>query len=226
MQAKLFEYFFPFHERLKKNIWRIALLFVGILLPLVLLGKLADRIHEGRTFSFDDKLLLLIHDNSTPWLDWLFINAERTGSFFFVPFFIVVPLALRFLKRTENALYFIFAVGGAYALNLLAKAFFQRERPALWEVPLPESNYSFPSGHSMVSMAIAVAFIQLTWHTKWRWPMLIAGLLGAGFVGFSRLYLGVHYPSDVLAGWSASLIWACGLYLLMRKSMIKPVEIS
>lgn len=220
------EQFIPFLKRLREKSWRIALLFIGILLPLVLFGKLADRIHEGRTFSFDDKLLLLIRDNSTPWLDWLIINAERTGSFFTIPFFIVVTLALRFLKRPGNALYFVFTVGGAYALNLLAKAFFQRARPALWESPLPETNFSFPSGHAMVSMAVAIAFIELAWRTKWRWPMLVAGLAGTFFVGFSRLYLGVHYPSDVVAGWSAALIWGCGLYLLMRKSMRKPVEIS
>lgn len=204
----------------------MAILLVGVLLPLILFGQLAEEIHEGDSFSWDESVLQGIREYSTPRMDQIFATAEHTGSILVMPFLVAMIFALRFLKRSENATFFAFAVGGAYGINLLTKAFFQRERPALWASLAPESNYSFPSGHAMVSMAVAVAFIELAWSTKWRWPVVILGLGSTLLIGFSRLYLGVHYPSDVLAGWSASLIWTSGLFLLLRKSRAKPVAVS
>jgi undecaprenyl-diphosphatase len=213
----MLEYSHSVWRWLRRDTWRIAFLFVGILLPLIFFGKLADEVHEGATLSWDEAILYSIHHNATPQLDWLIINAERTGGFLTLPFLLVVVFALRFLQRARNAAFFALCVGGAYALNVLAKLVFQRERPALWTSPLPETNYSFPSGHAMVSMAIAVAFTELSWRTKWRWPVVLLGIGSTLAIGFSRLYLGVHYPSDVLGGWSAGLLWACGLYLLLKR---------
>ena len=226
MHPTLQQYFRLLREWLPRNYWRVALLFFGVLLPLVLFGELAEEIHEGDTFSWDDSILLAIKQRATPQLDWFIINAELTGGFLTLPFFVTVVLSLRFLKRVENATYFIFTVAGSYILNVLAKLFFERERPALWTSPLPESNFSFPSGHAMVSMAVAVAFIELAWPTKWRWPVVVLGLGSTLAVGYSRLYLGVHYPSDVLGGWCGALIWSCGLYLILRRSKVEPVAVS
>ena len=220
------EYFARLRDWLCRNYWRVALLFVGVLLPLWLFGALAEEIHEGDTFSWDESTLLWIKANSSPLLDWLIINGELVGGILTFPFIIAVVFALRFLKRVENAMFFLYAVLGSYLLNIAVKAFFKRERPALWESPLPETNPSFPSGHAMVSMAIAVAFIELAWRTKWRWPVVVLGLGSTFIIGFSRMYLGVHFPSDILAGWSGGLIWTCGLYLLLRRSKVEPVAVS
>lgn len=226
MRPTLPEYFFRLRDWFSRNYWRVALLFFGVLLPLLSFGELAEEIHEGDSFSWDESTLQKIKANSTPLLDRLIINGELVGGFLTLPFFITVVLALRFLKRVENAMFFIYAVAGSYLLSIIAKLFFQRERPALWESPLPETNHSFPSGHAMTSMAVAVAFIELAWPTKWRWPVVVLGLASTLLIGFSRLYLGVHYPSDVLAGWSAALVWTCGLFLLLRRSKVEPVAVS
>ena len=210
----------------RQHHWQIAFLFVGILLPLALFGKLADEIHEGDSFSWDVAVLQWMHLHATPHRDSLIAVATRTGGVLAVPFIVAIVFALRFLKRAENATFFAFAVIGAYALNALAKRFFHRLRPALWISPVPEISFSFPSGHSMVSMTIAVVFIILAWNTKWRWPVLVVSLLSAFIIGFSRMYLGVHYPSDVLGGWSAGLIWTCGLYLILKRGRKQPVTVS
>src|SRR5690606_17364220 len=86
-----------------------------------------------------------------------------------------------------------------------------------WPPLAPETSFSFPSGHAMQSMALATALLVLAWNTRWRWPVLLAGAAFTGIVGLSRVYLGVHFPSDVLAGWCASLAWAVGLALLFRR---------
>lgn len=106
-------------------------------------------------------------------------------------------------------------------LNLLAKAFFRRDRPL--ETLLHEPNYSFPSGHASGSMAFAVAVIILLWPSRWRWWAVIAGISFTLLVGVSRIYLGAHYPSDVLGGWMASLAWVLGLRQVLR-SRLRPLR--
>lgn len=68
----------------------------------------------------------------------------------------------------------------------------------------------------MSSMTLVAALVFLTWNTRWRWRVLILGSLFVLAIGWTRLYLGVHYPSDVLAGWTASVAWAVGVNLLLR----------
>ena len=79
----------------------------------------------------------------------------------------------------------------------------------------PETTYSFPSGHAMGSMTLASVAVMLAWHTRWRVPVSLAGMAFVLLVGMSRVYLGVHYPSDILAGWCAAGAWSVACYLLV-----------
>lgn len=115
-------------------------------------------------------------------------------------------------KQYRYASFFGLAVGGA-ALNLLAKAILGRPRPAFWASLAPETTYSFPSGHAMGSAAVVLALGLLL--TRGRWRVWLPGALFVLGVGFSRVYLGVHYPSDVLSGWIAALGWVTGVYVLL-----------
>jgi membrane-associated phospholipid phosphatase len=126
------------------------------------------------------------------------------------------------LRHRGNALFWAVAMGGTGVLNSGAKLFFRRERPELWLSPAPEHTYSFPSGHAMGSMALVAALAVLAWPTRWRWWAIILGGAFTLSVGFSRVYLGVHFPSDVVAGWSASLAWVLGLSQLAYGRLVKP----
>lgn len=101
-------------------------------------------------------------------------------------------------------------LAGALGLNVVLKQVVQRPRPDGFRL-VPASGYSFPSGHSMVAMAFFGLCIWMVWHherdrrLRWAWCVLFA-LIIAG-VGASRVYLGVHYASDVLAGFCVSLAW-------------------
>jgi undecaprenyl-diphosphatase len=205
-------------EALIKRPWYFALLFFCILLPFLAFGKIAGEVHENETQNFDIAVLHFIHQHATPRRDSMISWATRTGGIIAIPAFCAMVAAFYFLKRRANAWFFGVAVAGAYALNLLAKLFFQRVRPALWTGPIHETNYSFPSGHAMVSMAIAMAFVFMAWPTKWRWPVAIVALGSSFLIGLSRLYLGVHYPTDVIGGWSAAIVWVSGLYLLLKQN--------
>ena len=201
---------------LRGNLGRLALLFAGVLLPLWLFAELADEVHELEELVFDDVLLLWLNGLAGPRLDAFFVFLSRIGyAWGVVPFDIALSLALLAWKRWREAAFAIVALAGSALLNLSAKQFFQRDRPSLWESIAPESTFSFPSGHAMGSMTLAAVLVLLCWHTRWRWPMLAAALAFTGLVGLSRLYLGVHYPSDVLAGWAAGLAWVAGSYLVL-----------
>ena len=194
----------------------LALLFAGVLLPLWLFAELADEVHGMEAMVFDDALLLRLHAWTSPFWDrfftWFSLAGYRYGV---IPLDIAISLALLALRRWREATFAIVAFAGSALLNLATKQVFQRPRPALWESIAPEATFSFPSGHAMGSMTLAAVVALLAWNTRWRWPLLLAALAFTWLVGVSRLYLGVHYPSDVIAGWAAGLAWTAGAYLVL-----------
>jgi undecaprenyl-diphosphatase len=78
------------------------------------------------------------------------------------------------------------------------------------------SKYSFPSGHAMATTALATALVIIAWPTRGRWVVTPLALAYAFLIGVSRVYLGVHFPSDVLGGWALSLALVTGMYLVLE----------
>jgi undecaprenyl-diphosphatase len=115
-----------------------------------------------------------------------------------------------------KALILTFSIGGAALANAILKLLFQRDRPSLWYSAIVEHSYSFPSGHAMVSSALIVCVLLLVWQTKWRIPATIGGLFLIFMIGLSRLYMGVHYPTDVIAGWSVGILWSLTVYAVVK----------
>ena len=192
-------------------------LFAGVLAPLFVFGSLAEEVWAREGFGWDDRVLRAVHAHAAPGFDAVMLFFTRVGAP--LPMIAFVALALLTLlarKHRSDALFFALTVGGAAGLNVVAKLLFQRARPALWPALLPEHDYGFPSGHAMGSLAVVVALVILLWRARWRWPVLVLGGLFVVAVGLSRVYLGVHYPSDILAGWSASLAWVTGVWLLLH----------
>lgn len=200
----------------------LAILFVTVLLPLVGVGALAEDVWHDEPFVFDRPILEFLHARASPGLDRAMLFFSKAGAPLpMVVFFAVVLGLLLWRGRRGDAIFFTSAVAGAMALNFGAKVIFGRARPDLWVSLAPESDYSFPSGHAMGSMAVVAALATLAWGTRWRWPVVVAGGLFVGLVGLSRLYLGVHYPSDVLTGWLASLAWVGGVGLIRSSQFLR-----
>lgn len=197
---------------LKRHAPILLALFMGLLLPLVIFGQIADEVRDRDPMWFDDAILTQLHLHATPPRDAGIIFLTRLGAArVIVPFSLLVLAAFWFRKQKAEALFFLLAAGGAMLLSPLAKAIFQRERPALWPSPAPEFDFGFPSGHSMATMGVVAALVVICWPTRWRYLALVLGAFFVVIIGFTRLYLGVHYPTDVLGGWCAALIWVSGV---------------
>lgn len=190
--------------------------------------ELADDVSEGETQSIDETLLLSLRnpvDHTDPlgpgWVEELGRDFTALGG---VGVLVLVVLgALGYLllaRRYRAALLAAVAVPGGILLSTMMKAGFDRPRPDL--VPHDSIVYtaSFPSGHAMMSavtyLTLAALLIRVQPELRLKAYILVVALLLTLLVGISRVYLGVHWPTDVLAGWTAGTAWAALCWLAMR----------
>ncbi len=210
-------------EFLRRRLLRLLLLFVGLLLPLWGFAELADEVREREPFLFDEPMLRFAHTLAGEGLDRVCVFFSAAGyQYGVVPFDIALIITLAWRRNMREGLFTGIAIVGSALLNLSTKAFFARDRPSLWESIAPETTFSFPSGHAMGSATLAWVLVLLTWRTRWRWPVTIVMVGFVPAVAFSRVYLGVHYPSDILAGWAAASVWTVSVYLLVFRNGMRP----
>ena len=190
-------------------------LLAGLVLPWVVFVNVAEDIWESGGFIGDKQILEFLHVHATPGLDRLALALTAAGDPLPMGILaVLITVGLAVWSTHRQAWFFGLSVGGAMALNLLVKMLFARPRPALWLSIKPAFYYSFPSGHAMGVAAVAMALGFLLWRHRGHWLAWGLGPLFVLGVGWSRVYLGVHFPSDVLAGWTGSVGWVAGLHIL------------
>ena len=208
---------------LREHGGRLVLLFLCLLAPLWAFVELADEVHELEAFYFDDPLLWHAHAMTGPALDRFFIFRSVIGyQWGVVPVDIALTIGLLIARRWREATFAGVSFAGSALLNMATKQFFQRDRPTLRESIAPEQTFSFPSGHAMGSATLAMVVVLLCWHTRWRWLAVALAGSFALLVGVSRIYLGVHYPSDILGGFAAGIAWVSGVYLVLYRVRGRP----
>jgi membrane-associated phospholipid phosphatase len=191
----------------------VALLAIGFFVALasmLFFAIIADRIYNQEAFALDTFANPFLHSVASPTLDFVMNGITSLGSVPVVGLLLVIAIVVLLYRRMRaEALFLLVAIGGSVALNGTLKLVVERPRPALpWAHVLPD--YSFPSGHSMNSFVFYLAIAIIVWVIFGRRAGSIAvavGLLIAFAVGFSRVYLGYHYPSDVIGGYAAGLAW-------------------
>lgn len=184
-------------------------------------GLLARALAGGTTTAFDEAAVAWARANTAPWLDWLALIGAGLGSGLATWIVLGVgSLVLWFTRHHLSVLLLWISLLGGRLLSAELKAIYDRPRPAPrdWDiqafgqpVPFPDSP-SFPSGHAVTSvivfgtLAYLIVRLEPTIRMR-RWTIAIALFLIL-LIGLSRVYLGVHYPSDVLAGYLAGFVWA------------------
>lgn len=187
---------------------QLVVAFILFWSPVIVFLKIAGEILERQPIGIDTQILTWIHSGATPALDAIFFFITSSGNIeSILPITLLIILFCVYKNQRINALIVTFGVGGAAAANVILKMLFQRDRPVFWQSLITETGYSFPSGHAMVSSALILCIIALLWKTKWRCVSIIVGAIIVALIGYSRLYLGVHYPTDIVAGWSVSAAW-------------------
>ncbi|UJF34126.1 phosphatase PAP2 family protein [Paenibacillus hexagrammi] len=201
-------------------------LLVGLsaaLLMLLIFGWLSQSLSSSWLENLDQSVAALIQsargDHMTGIAKLFTLMGEGVTEF--ILFFIIGPvLYFKFRHRWETLILFI-GVLGTWGLNSLVKGWIERDRPAgTWLIE--EEGFSFPSGHSMVSSLFYGLVGYLLWvnlRERWSgaWILPIVSMLLILGIGCSRVYLGVHYPSDVLAGFIAGGACLTGCILAVRE---------
>ncbi len=185
-----------------------------------LFGAVAEEIVEGNT-HIDTRLAEWIHDRATPGWTTFFENVTRAGNLVtLIAVVLAASILLWRLRRITELQLLLLAAVGAEVLTVGLKLGFERERPFFADPLATESTYSFPSGHASVSLAVygTLGYIAAR-HLGTRSRQLLVLAAASALVlliGFSRIYLGVHFLSDVVAGFSLGLAWVALCVVLLE----------
>lgn len=189
---------------------------------------LASEVKEGDTTSFDEKIVRALrhpNDLSDPlgpyWLEESVRDITALGSplvLFLLTAFVGGFLAMR--RQYQALIFLIVAVAGGGLLNVGLKSLFSRPRPDLVPHLMKAGSTSFPSGHSMLAavgyLTLGALLARLVEGMRLKVYFISVALVLAFAIGCSRVYMGVHYPTDVFAGWLLGLVWAIACWLAAR----------
>ena len=206
-------------------------LFVGLGLCVLLLGfvNLAGEVTEGDTQAFDTRILRALRDPSDPsrpigpaWIEESLIDLTSIGGP--TVLWLVIMAVAGFLvlqTRHRTAIVVVLTTASGELLNLVMKHAFNRPRPTIVPHLRVVHSTSFPSGHAMESaivyLTLAAILMRASDSRATKTYILALAVLLTVLVGVSRVYLGVHYPTDVIGGWIVGFIWASICWLVAQR---------
>ncbi len=197
---------------------------LGCLGLIALFGWLSQEVLEKEAFGFDTTILLWLHQHSNSTIDSLMLNITKLGNPGFVVVLVTISFSLLLWQKQFWAAQILFldCLGGLI-LNQGLKLFFAKPRPQLWTPLIVEHSYSFPSGHALGSAVLYgfLAVLLADRYPRYRVVIYSIALIIVGSIGLSRLFLGVHYPTDIMAGYSIGLLWSISCVGILKMQKIK-----
>jgi undecaprenyl-diphosphatase len=226
-----------FHQRVARRVFDRVMTFepIGLMMVAVLAGglfmffQLTGEVMEGDTHAFDEQILLALRnttDLGTPvgpyWLGQAMGDITALGGMTVLGLMSIMATIYLFLSRQRAIAVFTFlSIGGGWLMSSLLKLGVARPRPDIVPHLVDVHSLSFPSGHAMLSAAtyltLGALLSRAQPYRSTRIFLIGSALFLTFIIGLSRVYLGVHYPTDVLGGWCAGATWALGCWLLARR---------
>ena len=206
---------------IKPALGAVLIASLGVsLLALLFFSWLARQVLEGELTALDTHIRLTVHQWANPSLTLAMEAISDLGSPVFLSALFVALIVLFLLRHWRYAaLWLSITMAGALALDVSLKHLFHRVRPPAYFVPQPQT-YSFPSGHALGSfcfyMLLAGLLTARMRNLVGRVAIWTVAALLVAAIGFSRIYLGVHWPTDVVAGYAAAAFWVAGLVTVDR----------
>ena len=194
----------------------LVLGFSGAILALIAFALLAEEVAEQETQRVDTAVLATLVQLQSPGLDLVARGISALGAEVLAVLMVAFLVIFGWQRRWGAVAGLLLTVVGAQLINNVLKDLFHRTRPGPVEVLIQAQAFSFPSGHAMVAAAFYLFLGYLAWRLLrgWARAACVAGLsLLVLLIGLSRLYLGVHYVTDVLAGYVAGFAWTNAVIL-------------
>ena len=197
------------------------------LLITYIVAEISDEVLEQEAFAFDKTILLWIHSWANPVLDRLMQTITRLNDPNVVSVIAAVALILLLWQRCyPEAKTFVINCAGGVILSYGLKSVFGKVRPDLWQSAIEEVSFSYPSGHALGS-TVLYGFLAYLFAT--RFPNLslliyFIAMILIGIIGISRLYLGVHWPTDIIGGYGIGFLWLTFCITMLKLQKMRQLQ--
>lgn len=200
---------------------RLLLVFIICIVFTGFFAFIARSIRLESISSFDDPIVDFIQGAEAPWLTTIMRMFTDIGSTTAVILLGIIALALLLLKKhRQQAVLFVIALAGTGILNQTLKFIFKRDRPDINRL-IDIGGYSFPSGHTMIAFSLYTILAYIIWRNlknSWgRIVILVLAVFMIIMIAVSRIYLGVHFPSDIVGGFLASSVFLFATIALYQR---------
>lgn len=200
---------------------------ISCLLIIYIVAQISDEVLDREAFIFDKEILLWIHSFANPTLDRIMQIITRCNDPDVVSIVAAIALILLVWKRCyPEAKIFVIDCAGGVILSYGLKSVFGKTRPDLWESAIEEVSFSYPSGHALGSTVLYgfLAYLVATRYPQFAWLIYLAAVFLIGAIGSSRLYLGVHWPTDIIGGYGIGFLWLTFCITMLKLQKMKKLE--
>nr|WP_019506641.1 phosphatase PAP2 family protein [Pleurocapsa sp. PCC 7319] len=202
---------------------------VSCLIIIYVVAQISDEVLDQEAFAFDKTILLWIHSFANPTLDGImhFITRLNDPSTVTVIAFVTLGILLWRRYYSEAQIFIIDCLGGV-VLSYGLKSVFGKVRPDLWQSAIEDLSYSYPSGHALGSTVLYgfIAYLIATRYPQFSLLIYAVVVCLIGAIGLSRLYLGVHWPTDIIGGYGIGFLWLTFCITMLKLQRIKRLKIS
>lgn len=192
--------------------FRLLVAFILCIFFAIAFGYIATAVGNKSIAHFDTAVIGFVQGLEAPWLTSIMKVFTWIGSGYVVALIALIGFMVLYfvLRYRHQAFLLISVIAGSVLLNSVLKLYFRRERPEIHRI-MDANGFSFPSGHTMMAFALYAIIAYIAWRNVKKTMSRVVLVLFTAFmiimIGTSRIYLGVHYPSDIVGGFAASALW-------------------